>query len=136
MLPSINLTERIFPMNNKIYPLAFMLAPGQSCNLYYLGFPEHWKEALLDIARKNNPRFKDEYGLPTNALKKLVESWMEGVIALAPLKKGSIDDRWLTSCSPYSEKDIQALCELIKVWVKGTYVTLPRVSPLVKKIGF
>ena len=101
-------------------------------------FPEHWKEALLEIARKNNPRFKDEYGLPTNALKKLVESWMEGVIALAPLKKGSIDDRWLTSCSPYSEKDIQALCELIKVWVKGTYVTSFRASPmalLVKKLA-
>ena len=55
-------------MNNKIYPLAYTLAPGQSCILYYLGFPEHWKEALLEIARKNNPRFKDEYGLPTNAL--------------------------------------------------------------------
>lgn len=125
-------------MNNKIYALAYTLAPGQSCTLYYLGFPEHWKEALLEIARKNNPRFKDEYGLPTNALKKLVESWMEGVIALAPLKKGSIDDRWLTSCSPYSEKDIQALCELIKVWVKGTYVTSFRASPmalLVKKLA-
>ena len=81
-------------MNNKIYPLAYTLAPGQSCTLYYLGFPEHWKEALLEIAHKNNPRFKDEYGLPTNALKKLVESWMEGVIALAPLKKGSTDDRY------------------------------------------
>lgn len=138
MPPSIKLTERIYPMNNKIYPLAYTLAPGQSCTLYYLGFPEHWKEALLEIARKNNPRFKDEYGLPTNALKKLVESWMEGVIALAPLKKGSIDDRWLTSCSPYSEKDIQALCELIKVWVKGTYVTSFRASPmalLVKKLA-
>ena len=125
-------------MNNKIYPLAYTLAPSQSCTLYYLGFPEHWKEVLLEIARKNNPRFKDEYGLPTNALKKLVESWMEGVIALAPLKKGSIDDRWLTSCSPYSEKDIQALCELIKVWVKGTYVTSFRASPmalLVKKLA-
>lgn len=125
-------------MNNKIYPLAYTLAPGQSCTFYYLGFPERWKEVLLDIARKNNPRFKDEYGLPTNALKKLVESWMEGVIALAPLKKGSIDDRWLTSCSPYSEKDIQALCELIKVWVKGTYVTSFRASPmasLVKKMA-
>lgn len=138
MPPSIKLTERIYPMNNKIYPLAYTLAPSQSCTLYYLGFPEHWKEALLEIARKNNPRFKDEYGLPTNALKKLVESWMEGVIALAPLKKGSIDDRWLTSCSPYSEKDIQALCELIKVWVKGTYVTSFRASPmalLVKKLA-
>lgn len=103
-------------MNNKIYPLAYTLAPGQSCTLYYLGFPERWKEVLLDIARKNNPRFKDEYGLPTNALKKLVESWTEGVIALAPLKKGSIDDQWLTSCYPYSENDIRVLCELIKVW--------------------
>ena len=122
-------------MNNKIYPLAFTLAPSQSCTLYYLGFPEHWKEALLDIARKNNPRFKEEYGLPTNALKKLVESWMDGVIALSPLKKGSIDDHWLTSCYAYSEKDIGALCELIKVWVKGTYVASPRISPLVKKLA-
>ena len=88
---------------------------------------------LLDIARKNQPHRRDEYGLPTNALKKLVESWMEGIIALAPLKKGSIDDHWLTSCYAYSEKDIQVLCELIKVWVKGTYVTPFRVSSLVKK---
>lgn len=100
-------------MNNKIYPLAYTLAPGQSCTLHYLGFPERWKEVLLDIARKNNPRFKDEYGLPTIALKKLVESWIEGVIALAPLKKGSIDDQWLTSCYPYSEDDIRVLCEQI-----------------------
>ena len=97
-------------MNNKIYPLAFTLAPSQSCTLYYLGFPERWKEALLDIARKSNPRFKEEYGLPTNTLKKLVESWMDGVIALSPLKKGSIDAHWLTSCYAYSEKDIGALC--------------------------
>ena len=39
-------------MNNKIYPLAYTLAPGQSCTLHYLGFPERWKEVLLDIARK------------------------------------------------------------------------------------
>ena len=122
-------------MNNKIYPLAFTLTPEQSCNLYYLGFPKRWKEVLLDIARKNNPRLKDEYGLPTYALKRLAESWMKGVIDLAPLKKDSVDDRWLTSCTPYTEKDIQTLCELIKVWIKGTYVTLPRVSPLVKKLA-
>ena len=57
-------------MNNKICPLAYTLAPGQSCTLHYLGFPERWKEVLLDIARKNNPRFKDEYGLPTIAAEK------------------------------------------------------------------
>ena len=47
-------------MNNKIYPLAYRLSPGQTCTLYYLGFPESWKMTLLDIERKNNPRFKDE----------------------------------------------------------------------------
>lgn len=122
-------------MNNKIYPLAYKLSPGQTCTLYYLGFPESWKTILLDIARKNNPRFKDEYGLPTNALKKLVDSWMEGVIALAPLKKDSWDDHWLTSCYEYSEKNIRALCNIIKVWVKATYVTAPRTSPMVKKLA-
>lgn len=122
-------------MNGKIYPLAYKLSPGQTCTLYYLGFPQTWKATLLDIARKNNPRFKDEYGLPTNALKKLVDSWMEGVIALSPLKKDSHDEHWLTSCYAYSEKNIQALCGIIKVWVKATYVTAPRTLPLVKKLA-
>lgn len=122
-------------MNDKIYPLAYKLSPGQTRTLYYLGFPQTWKATLLDIARKNNPRFKDEYGLPTNALKKLVDSWMEGVIALSPLKKDSHDEHWLTSCYAYSEKNIQALCGIIKVWVKATYVTAPRTLPLVKKLA-
>ena len=122
-------------MNNKIYPLAYKLSPGQTITLYYLGFPESWKTILLDIAHKNNPRFKDEYGLPTNALKKLVDSWMEGVIALVPLKKDSWDDHWLTSCYEYSEKNIRVLCNIIKVWVKATYVTAPRTSPMVKKLA-
>ena len=46
-------------MNDKIYPLAYKLSPGQTRTLYYLGFPQTWKATLLDIARKNNPRFKD-----------------------------------------------------------------------------
>ena len=122
-------------MNNKIYPLAYRLSPGQTCTLYYLGFPESWKMTLLDIERKNNPRFKDEYGLRTKPLKDLVNSWMDGVIALAPLKKDSRDAHWLTSCYKYSEKDIQVLCSIIKVWVKALYVASPRVSPLVRKLA-
>ena len=135
---SIKLTERTFNMsrkNNKIYPLAYKLSPGQTCTLYYLGFPEAWKVSLLDIARKNNPRFKEEYGLPTNALKKLVDSWMTNIIALAPLKKDSCDEHWLTSCYEYSKEEIKVLCNIIKVWVKGTYVASPRVSPVVKKLA-
>lgn len=122
-------------MKNKIYPLAYELSPGQTCTLYYLGFPQTWKATLLDIEQKKNPHFKDEYGLPTSALKKLIDSWMEGIIALSPLKKNSHDEHWLTSCYEYSEKNIQALCSIIKVWVKATYVTAPHVSPLVKKLA-
>lgn len=123
-------------MSDKIYPLAYTLAPDQTCVLYYLGFPESWKETLLDIERKYNPNFKAEYGLPTTALKKLILSWTDGVITLAPLKKDSKDERWLTSCYPYSKKDIEVICELIKVWVKAIYVTISKVSPQVKKIGY
>lgn len=122
-------------MNHKIYPLAYKLSPKQTCALYYLGFPASWKAALLNIARKTNPKFKNEYGLPTNALKKLVDSWMEGIIALAPLKKDSHDERWLTSCYEYSEKNIQALCSIIKTWVKATYVTSSRVNPIAQKLA-
>lgn len=122
-------------MGNKIYPIAYKLAPGQVQTLHYLGFPSVWKTVLLEIAQKNNPKFKDEYGLPTNALKKLVESWMEGIIALAPLKKYSDDEHWLTSCYPYSERDIKVLCGIIRVWVMATYAVSPKASPLVKKMA-
>ena len=122
-------------MNRKIYPLAYKLSTEQTCTLYYLGFPASWKTALLDIARKKNPQFKDEYGLPTNALKKLVDSWMEGIIALSPLKKDSRDEHWLTSCYEYSEKNIRALCGIIKTWVKATYVLPPKVDLSVKKLA-
>lgn len=122
-------------MYDNIYPLAYKLTPGQTRTIYYLGFPVAWKTALLEIAQKNNPRFKDEYGLPTNALKKLVDSWMEGIIALSPLKKGGSDEHWLVSCYEYSKRDVEVLYEIIKVWVKVTYVIPPKISPLVKKLA-
>ncbi len=120
---------------NIIYPLAYKLAPGQTQTLYYLGFPAPWKTALLEIAQRNNPRFKDEYGLPTNALKKLADSWMRGIIALAPLKKDSHDEHWLTSCCQYTEQDLRVLCDIIKVWVTATYAASPKTSPLVKEMA-
>lgn len=67
-------------MSDKIYPLAYKLSPGQTCMLYYLGFPDTWKASLLEIARNNNPHFKDEYGLPTDPLRKMVNSWMEELL--------------------------------------------------------
>ena len=54
---------------------------------------------------------------------------------MGPLKKDSYDEHWLTSCYAYSEKNIQTLCSIIKVWVKATYVTAPRALPLAKKLA-
>lgn len=122
-------------MNDKIYPLAYTLSPSQTCTLYHVGFPAQWKEALLDLARKNNPRFQDTYGLPTKPLKTLIENWMAGIIALTPLKKGSDDAHWLTACHAFSEEDLQRLCETIQVWIKATYVAAQRVSPFVQKMA-
>ena len=116
-------------MNDKIYPIAYTLAPGLVRPLYYLGFPAAWKAELVEIARANSPRFKDEYGLPTNALKKMVDSWMEGVIALNPLKKDSHDEHWLTSCRAYTERDITMLYHLLKIWVAAAYI-VPDKAPL------
>lgn len=122
-------------MSNKIYPMAYKLLPGQTYTLYYLAFPETWKRSLLEIARQNNPKFKDEHGLPTNALAKLLDSWMDGIVALGPLKKSTDDSHWLISCRKYSEKELRALYAMIQVWIKATYVLHPKSSMLVKKLA-
>ncbi len=114
--------------SKNIYPLAYKLSPKQTCTLYYLGFPASWKKALLDIARKNNPNFNDEYGLPSNTLKKLVNSWMEGIADLSVLSAKSNDEHWLTSYCKYSEKSIEKLCGIIKAWINATYITSPKVK--------
>jgi len=121
--------------NNNIYPLAYKLSAGYTCTLYFLGFPMMWKESLLEIARKANSKFKDEYGLPTNALKKILDSWLEGIVSISPLKKGSHDAHWLTSCHKYTEKEIAVLCDMIKVWIKATYVENARVPASVKLLA-
>lgn len=121
--------------NNKIYPLAYQLAPGQIQTIYYLGFPEGWKTALLEIARKNNPRLKNEIGLPTETLKKMAESWMEGIVSLGPLKQDSNDERWLACCYELREKELDVLINLIKVWINVTYIAAPKSIPLVRDLA-
>jgi len=121
-------------MNHNIYPLAYSLPAGQSCKLYFLGFPTEWKSDLLDIARQSNPKFKADHSLPTEALKKLIDSWMENVIGMTPLKRDSCDACWLTSCHPYSAQDIRNLCDLIRVWITATYKS-PRTPVYVRSLA-
>ena len=121
--------------NNPIYPVAYTIKHNQVRKLYYLGFPEKWKKELLIIAQKNNPKYKSEYGLPTNTLKKMIDSWMDGIVSLRPLNAFSNDEQWLAACVPFTEKRITVLFGIIKAWVAGTYTSGYRVNPLVSNLA-
>lgn len=121
--------------NNPIYPVAYTIKHNQVRKLYYLGFPDKWKKELLVIAQKNNPKFKSEYGLSTNTLKKMIDSWMDGIVSLRPLNAFSNDEQWLAACVPFTEKRIAVLFGIIKSWVAGTYISgykAPLVSDLAR----
>lgn len=115
-----------------IFPMAYRIKPGKEETIYYLGFPSAWKQELISIARADNPRFKIEFGLPTHALQKLIDSWMEGIVSMSPLKENTDDSRWLASTIPFSEQRLHILFEILKVWINGTYVSKPKVTLSVK----
>ena len=115
-----------------IYPMAYKIKPGQVETIYYLGFPSSWKQELISIARANNPNFKIEYGLPTHVLQKLIDAWVEGIVAMSALKENSDDSRWLASTIPFDKKRMHILFEILKVWINGTYVSMPKASFSVK----
>lgn len=116
-----------------IFPMAYTINPGRVEKIYYIGFPSRWKEALLKITKENNSKFKSEYGLPTSALQKMIDSWMEGIVSISPLKEHSDDSKWLASIYPIDEKRIPILFEIIRIWIKATYVSMPKTSFLVKQ---
>lgn len=104
-----------------IYPLAYELRPDMVRTLYYQGFPERWKTSLLGFFRAAKPNMKDEYGLPTDSLKKMILAWMDGVVNMNPLKKFTDDRKWLTSCTPYDDLGLQRLCLFVKIWCRITF---------------
>ncbi|MCD7872667.1 MAG: DUF3962 domain-containing protein [Clostridiales bacterium] len=114
-----------------IFPMAYKIKPNQKKRIYYLGFPSSWKKALIELAKANAPKFKIEYGLPTNALQKLVDSWMEGIVSMYPLKEYSNDSHWLASTIPFDKKRINILLEIIRVWIAATYISAYKVNPSV-----
>lgn len=105
-----------------IFPMAFTIRPNFHCNLYYVGFPLKWKNELLQIAKLKKADIKDEYALPTNTLKKMVNSWMEGIVMLQPLISASKDEKWLSSCVPFAEQRLNVLFGLIKIWITALYI--------------
>ena len=101
-----------------IYPLAYELLPGQSCKLYDIAFPKRWKEELLRIDHKSNPK----HGLPIKTLRKLANSWMDDIVTMKQLTTASDDKRWLSSVCPFEAERLERLYEIIRIWIAGTYI--------------
>lgn len=114
-----------------IFPMAYRIKPNQVRKIYYLGFPSSWKEELIKIAKDNNPKFENKYGLRKDTLQKLVDSWMEGTVSMSLLKEYSDDSQWLASTMPFDEKRINILFEIIRVWVTATYISADKLKPIV-----
>ena len=112
-----------------IYPMAYKIKPNLNTTLYYLGFPTSWKEALIRIAKTNNPKFKSEYGLPTHSLQKMVDSWIDGIVLMSPLKEYSNDNKWLSSTLPFDEKRVRILFDVIRIWITASYVSASKINP-------
>lgn len=114
-----------------IFPMAYKIKSNQVRKIYYLGFPLSWKEKLIRLTKEKNPKSKIEYGLPTHALQKLVDSWMDGIVSMSPLKENSNDSHWLASTIPFDEKRINILLGIIRVWITATYISTNKVKPSV-----
>ena len=107
--------------NKKVYPMAASPKAGIRVALYYVAFPQRWKEQLLTIARMANPRFKEFYGLKTYALENMLNAWTPGVVRVAPLSQSSQDAFWLASLTPWDPEKLSALCQIIQTWAQGAY---------------
>lgn len=131
----MHIREVLSLSRNPIYPLAFEILPERKDTVYYLGFPSDWKKKLFAIRKAAKPHSKAEYGLPTNSLKKLVNSWMDGIASLRPLRENSSDERWLSAYEPFSDLRLKVLCGIIKVWITAEYIANPKVPAAAKDMA-
>ena len=112
-----------------IFPMAFTINTNLQREIYYVGFPLKWKNELLQIAKLKKADIKNEYALPTNVLKNMVNSWMEGIVMLQPLNIASNDKQWLSSCVPFDEQRLSVLFGIIKVWITAIYIFDNKLPP-------
>lgn len=110
-------------------PAAFLPDVNFETTVYYVSFPEDWKEKLFEIESLKRGR-PFQYNLPTNSLDKLLLSWLPGVVSSTPLSKNRDSQKWIVSCN---KVDLDMLAELIKIWILGEYIEKQKISSLVKE---
>jgi len=128
MVHFIGLAERGLDTMSNLIPAAFLPNVEYKANVYYVAFPDIWKEALYEI--ENLKRGKPfDHNLPTISLEKILVSWLPGMVALNPISKNGDTSKWLISCDPV---DVVLLAELIKVWLISEYIENSYINPAVR----
>lgn len=112
-------------MVNSLSPSGFMPVPELAANVYYVVFPEAWRDALYEL-EKLRGRGNYEYYLPTARLEKLILSWLPGVVSCKPINRGTDLTKWLVAGEPVR---LDILAELIKDWVYMEYAKFDKANP-------
>lgn len=116
--------------SKNIYPMAFVPNNQVVCKLYYVGFPNTWKEKLIKVEKIMKPRWDGTYALPTYALKNSLGAWLDGIIEISPLRLNSNDEMWAISCE--QKINTELLYEHIVIWLHSYYLDNPKLYPNAK----
>lgn len=104
-------------MNSPIYPMTF-IPKKRNFKLYYLAFPEPWKELLIQLQVSAYKNYNPEYNMKLFGLKACLNGWLDEVVNVGNMKANSDDSRWFVSLN---EPDVQKICEIMKIWVTAEY---------------
>lgn len=104
-------------MNSPIYPMTF-IPKKRNFKLYYLAFPEPWKELLIQLQVSAYKNYNPEYNMKLFGLKACLNGWLDEVVNVGNMKANSDDSRWFVSLN---EPDVHKICEIMKIWVTAEY---------------
>lgn len=104
-------------MNSPIYPMTF-IPKKRNFKLYYLAFPEPWKEPLIQLQVSAYKNYNPEYNMKLFGLKACLNGWLDEVVNVGNMKANSDDSRWFVSLN---EPDVHKICEIMKIWVMAEY---------------
>lgn len=105
-------------VKRKLFPAAFLPKIDLTATVYYVAFPDRWRDCLFEIEelRRGKPF---TYNLPTSNLDKLLLSWLPEVVSCSAIGKSKDNTKWLITCEPLQS---ERLLEVVKIWVANEYV--------------
>lgn len=100
-----------------IYPMMIALDELVKDKIYYIELPTEIKEKWIQLEKKSTN--KPIYNLPTVTLKKMLNSYLEGIVDMNVVSENSDDSKWI-SC--FKEVNIDILVNCFKIWIDEFYV--------------